>query len=239
MTALAAFGDSIANGMGCRGAAYPQLLADRIGASYIDLTATSAQLSDVMKARDRAMGADIAIISFGITEAMIRPTERSLRLMPPRWRKPGWMDPRPYFSGHARTRLAQRLESAVRWRVKSALIRLTGGMRWGCPELYEHDLTELVAYLREHGTTTIVVVGRFGHDDRFFPLSSTSCDEFLAVNRQVALEMGVIFCDGLDICRKWDDFLSDHFHPNATGHERIADRLEDVISLNPSPAVSN
>lgn len=228
---LVVFGDSIANGMGCRGAAYPHLLAQRLGASYVDLTATGAQLSEAAERRQEAAGADIALISFGITEAMIRPSERALRFMPKRWRNPGWMDPRPYYSTRLATRLAQRVDSALRWRVKAALIRLTGGMRWGCPKAFERDLAHLVGFLKDHGTKEIVIIGRFGHDEKYFPRSAASADEFLAVNRRVALATGVTFCEGIGICREWEDYLLDHFHPNLTGHERIADHIEKVLQV--------
>jgi hypothetical protein len=229
VTVLAAFGDSIANGLGSEGASYPRLLADRLGATYVDVTATSSQLSDCIRSRERAKGADIALIAFGITEAMIRPTPGSLRFMPRRWRPAGWMDPRPYYSGRLAKRVPQRLDSALRWRMKVALIRLSGGMRWGEPTRYERELDDLVAWLLEQGTSTVVIVGRFGHDERYFPGSGPSADEFLEANRRVAHARGVLFCEGSGICRQWGDYLLDHFHPNELGHRRIADRLADLF----------
>jgi len=168
---------------------------------------------------------DIAIIAFGITEAMIRPTSRTLRLLPRRWRRAGWTDPRPYYSGRRWKRAIQIVESGIRWRIKVMLIRLTGGTRWGSPEAYERDLTELVDYLQAIGTSIIVIVGYFGHDDRFFPGSKASCDEFLAINKGVTQAKGILFLDGECLCHRWDDFLLDHFHPSQSGHRRIADRL--------------
>ncbi len=110
------------------------------------------------------------------------------------------------------------------------LIRMTGGTRWGSPGAYERDLGELVDYLQAAGVSTIVIVGNFGCDERFFPGSKASCDEFLTINRRVAEAKGTLFLDGTSICGRWDDFLLDHFHPSQSGHRRIADHLIALLS---------
>jgi GDSL-like Lipase/Acylhydrolase family len=225
MRTLVAFGDSIANGIGARGEPYPLLVAERLGARYLDLTGSAAQIPYALAHRHIAEGADIALIAFGITEGIIRPPSCALRFMPKRWRRPGWMDPRPYYSSRRWKRVLQRVESAIRWRVKVALIRLTRGIRWGDPETYKHHLMELIDHLRAAGTTTIVIVGHCGHDERFFPGSGRSCEEFLEINREVAQATGSLFCDSAGLCSRWDDFLCDHFHLSASGHRRIAEHL--------------
>ncbi len=224
---LAAFGDSIANGLGARGEPYPALVAAHLEARFIDLTGTGAQISDGLSRREEGAGADVALIAFGQTEGMIRPTERSLRFLPKRWRRPGWMDPRPYYSSRRWKRVGQRIESAFRWRIKVALIRLTGGARWTSPESYERCLTELVEHLQGSGVSTIVIVNRTGHDERFFPGSEASLRSYSQATGRVAEAKGTLFCDVLHVCRRWDDYLLDHFHPNQHGHQRIA---ECVIS---------
>jgi lysophospholipase L1-like esterase len=201
------------------------LLAGYLGLELVDLTGSALQLRDTDLVCERARGAGVALIAFGITEAMIRPTNEALKVVPRRWRSPGWLDPRPYYSERRMKRAAQRLESAVRWRLKVALIRSRGGTRWGLPEMYERDLAYLIRNLQANGTETIVVVGHMGHDERFFPGSESSCAEFGEINERVARAVGAHFVDGEGVCARWDDFLADHFHPNQAGHRRIADRL--------------
>lgn len=237
MLRLVAFGDSIANGLGAQGKSYPVLLAQRLGARLIDLTGSAIQVNNALDLREGAKGADIAVIAFGITEAMIRPTNKALKLLPRRWRRAGWTDPRPYYSSRRWKRAIQMVESGVRWRIKVALIRLTGGARWGSPKTYERDLTELVEYLQATGISIIVIVGYFGHDERFFPGSTASCDEFLTINRGVASTTGTLFLDGTSICRQWEDFLCDHFHPNVSGHRRVADHLLSLLSAQSSACI--
>ena len=223
---LAAFGDSIAAGLGTQGEPYPALVADELGARYIDLTATGATVTHALSVRAQAAGADIVLVGFGVTEAMIRPTDRSLRLLPKRWRRPGWMDPRPYYSRRRWKRIGQMIESATRWRIKVALIHMTGGTRWMSTRAYERSLVELVDYLQAADTAaTIVIISHFGLDDRFFPASAASLQEFLAINRRVAEVKKTLFCDATVVCRQWDDFLADRFHPARSGHERIASNL--------------
>jgi hypothetical protein len=222
---LVAFGDSIANGLGARGEPYPFLVAKQLDVNYLDLTATAAQVPYALAHCEAAEGADIALIAFGITEAIIRPSSRALRLMPKRWRRAGWMDPRPYYSKRRWKRVLQRIESGVRWRVKVTLIRVTGGIRWGDPGTYERDLVKLIHRLRASGVRTIIVVGHCGLDERFFPGSGASCEEFLKVSQKVAQATSSLFCDCLDLCDRWDDFLCDHFHLARSGHRRVAGYL--------------
>ena len=62
-------------------------------------------------------------------------------------------------------------------------------------------------------------------DKRFFPRSPESLAEYAGIGRRVADEAGVFFCDVATPSVRWDDYLADHFHPSAAGHERIAERI--------------
>jgi hypothetical protein len=140
------------------------------------------------------------------------------------------MDPRPYYSGRQWKRIVQMVESNIRWRVKVALIKFTGGARWMTTETYEESLIELIDSLEMMGITTIVVISQTGHDRRFFPKSEESFDEFMAINRRIAETKRTLFCDATTICRRWADYLADHFHPNVDGHQRIASRIIALLT---------
>lgn len=226
---MVVYGDSIAHGLGANGNSYPVLLARILGMGLLDCTRSAMQLREACKLSHEAGRARLALIAFGITEAMVRPAKRSLRLMPPRWRRPGWMDPRPYYSRRRWKRVAQRVESTLRWRSKVALIRLLANERWGSPQQYECDLLQMIDDLKRLGVVHVVLIGHMGHDERFFPGSAGSCDEFQVVNRSVADRTGSLYLDGAGLCRRWEDFLLDHFHPNEQGHKRIADALAVML----------
>jgi hypothetical protein len=126
------FGDSIAEGLAARGRPFPILLADDLNAELVDLSETARQVTDSLRLVEKARGCEIVVIAHGTTEALRRPTDAALRLVPARWRRPGWLDPRPYFSSRRPRRLGQRAESALRWRLKLVLMRSSAASN-GCP----------------------------------------------------------------------------------------------------------
>jgi lysophospholipase L1-like esterase len=219
---IAVFGDSIAAGLGAAGRPFPLLVAEALGAELVDLSASARQVSDSSTLAEGARGCEIAIVAHGPTEALLRPTGASLRLLPPRWRRAGWLDPRPYFSSRPLRGRAQRLESALRWRLKVRLMRAFGAVQWTGPAAYESALHRLVEGLRP---SRVLVVGPLPVDDRFFPGSAREVGRYREIGRAVAGRAGVAFVDVWGTCRRWPDFCADHFHPNQAGHERIAARV--------------
>ena len=172
---------------------------------------------------------DILVVNHGITEAIIRPSPHLLRYMPPRWRRPGWMDPRPYYSSRPVRRALQWAESATRWRLKNWLIAMDGGERWATLEAFEAALVALLDPLQGR-VPRIVLVSHFGIDSAFFPGSAASLDGFWEVTQEVAVGRGVC---ALDLRRRLDrskHFLSDGFHPNVQGHRVIAEALGRAIT---------
>ena len=221
---LVAFGDSIAHGLGARGRSYPVLVAERLNAELTDMTGTATQIGESRESAGRAAGADVVLIGHGTTEAIWRPTPRYLRFTPRRWRHPGWMDPRPYYSSRARKRALERAESELRWRVRVLLLRIER-VRWCPPEEYERELRAFVGELLVGGAQRVVIVSPLAIDERFFPRSPESLAEYAEIGRRVAEETGVFFCDVATPSVRWDDYLADHFHPSPAGHERIAERI--------------
>lgn len=176
----------------------------------------------------QALGSQIVIIAHGSNEAMCRPVPSALRFMPRRWRRAGWMDPRPYFSEKLKRGVPQRVESSIRWRVKVLLIRLFGYVRWSDRNEFEDDLNALVDAASDDSTTVILMTA-IVPDSRYFPHADTSFPVYNEVIRDVAKKRGAVCCDVVGHLEEWDDFLADHFHPNARGHEAIAALLETVV----------
>jgi len=223
---VAVFGDSIAAGLGVRGKAFPVLVADALGAELVNLAFSAQQITGSLELATKATDCDLVIVAHGGTECLVRPLDSSLRLVPRRWRRPGWLDPRPYFSSRRLSGLAQRAESAIRWRVKVALIRLWGGVRWLEPAEYEAALSEMVARV---GKSRVVVLGIPMTDERYFPGSVAELKRYNEIGERVADAAEAEFVDITDACRRWSEYCADRAHPNDAGHEKIASRLLSAI----------
>lgn len=126
-------GDSITAGLGVTNESYPVVvgrwLTQRFGDDQVHIvnaSGTAHQLKDSLRDIQKIidMMPDVVIIAHGPTEAVVRPRSELLKYVPPRWRRPGWLDPRPYYSRRYWKRLVQRIESGSRWRLKVALIRI-------------------------------------------------------------------------------------------------------------------
>jgi lysophospholipase L1-like esterase len=229
-TQLAVFGDSTIAGLGVRGGAYGALLARRLGLEYVSHANPGAIVGDSFPMLEDAGSYEVVLVSHGGIEGLVRPTERSLRWMPPRWRRNGWMDPRAYFPSSRLRALPKRIESAVRWRVKVMLIRLFGGRTLIGLGEFAPLLEEFVQGLKARGVPTIVLMGPVCPDERFYPGSQASLDGYNAAIAAIARNEGVHFVRAGSELRQWDDYFRDHLHATAGGHERIAAKLEGVVA---------
>ncbi len=77
--------------------------------------------------------------------------------------------------------------------------------------------------VQEIGPERVILIGGFAIDDRFFPGSAQELARYADISRSVAAASGARFVDVDSACRPWEDYFADHFHPNGTGHRRIAD----------------
>jgi hypothetical protein len=220
MEPVVVFGDSIAAGLGAQGHAFPALLADQLGTELVDRAGSASMVNHSQTCVGDVKG--LVIVMHGITEAIPRPPRTALRWMPRRWTDPGHLDPRPYFSTRRRKLLAQRLESGVRWRLRNAMMRLHGTERWMSIDEYEHRLRALLDAL---SGSHVIVAGGLPIDDRFFPGATAALRDYAERSQRVAEDAGAVYVDLSDTLDRWDDFLADRFHPNISGHRKIADRI--------------
>lgn len=218
---LLIFGDSIASGLGVKERRYSRILASSLNLELIDLSHTGATILDSVALVSKCTpSADVALIAHGITEPIFRPNQKALLIFPKRWRKRGWMDPRPYYSRRRTRRLLEKIESGTRWRVKVAIIKL--GLKHQLVEkrTYVDGVLQLGVNLQKSGTVPIVL-GPPSIDDRYFPGSAFAQKEY-----RTALEAaGITVIDVASHLSRWQDYFDDHFHPNEKGHSKIARAL--------------
>ncbi|MFD2328459.1 hypothetical protein ACFSR7_04300 [Cohnella sp. GCM10020058] len=233
-TVIAFTGDSITHGLGVEGHKYSDLVGTLMDASVFNFAKSAMPIAEVKGTLDEiiACSADYIVFSHVTVEAVIRPKASALKYMPARWRKTGWMDPRPYFSKKFMKRLPQKMESNVRWRTKNMLIRLFRGATISTESDYAADLRFILSSLLNRTHSKIIVLSHFGIDDRFFPGSFASFETFSKRSKEVVEQLKnprLIWADVSSVCEKWSDYFEDHFHPNKTGHEKIANQLVAII----------
>ena len=228
-------GDSIAEGLGVAGRAYADVLGEilrRDGADVrvTNLARSARQIGETagLLPETVALRPDVVVIAHGVTEGIVRPRTAALRLVPPRWRRIGWLDPRPYYSRRPGKRAYQKAESAIRWRVKNLLIGVYGGATLTSAPDFERTLADTVETLLRQTGARIVLLTPGGIDGRFYPGSPASLRGSGESIERVALNARqngrVTVCRLAGLLDEWGDFLDDHFHPNAVGHARIAQR---------------
>lgn len=230
-------GDSIAKGLGVQGKSYGDQLAAALrnrlnqDVALINMAGSAMQISGsrMLLPEIVSHNPDLIVLAHGITEAIVRPLPESLRYVPARWRKAGWLDPRPYFSRRITRRWLQKLESALRWRVKVLLLHLFGGATWKSRSEFEAQMADFVRTILSATTAKVILLTHCGIDERFFPWSSDSLEVYkeviLSLPSKLQAWERVGVCDITQTCSRWDDFFDDHFHPNASGHEKIAAEL--------------
>lgn len=235
---LLLFGDSIAMGLGVRRRKYGQIVADELGYELVDYSHTGWTVSQSKSAYEQSPASgDIALIAHGVTEPILRPHLPLWLPLPRRWRRLGWMDPRPYYSTRARRRLFERVESEVRWRTKNFLGFAFGSYQLASVDQYRDDLAALKHACEQNGAI-VVIVGAPDIDDRFFPGSVYEQLRYSRAAEEVAQGKFVAIAGLLD---RWSDYLLDHFHPSDQGHESMArlilKRLEvlEIAGRHPAP----
>lgn len=224
---VVAFGDSVTNGLGARTREFPVVVAERLGVPLLNLSGTALMVSESVQEVTSPQPGDLVLVMHGIVEAIPRVPETRLHWLPKRWAGPGRMDPRPYFSTPRVKRTFQRLDSAMRWRLKNLLIR-RGAVALMEPTDYVAQLRLLVSSTAEVAAQVVVIVGS-QIDDRFYPGAAAALQCFSLLSRNVARDLGASSVDISNGLHRWDDYLADHFHPSSDGHAKIAQLVLDML----------
>jgi lysophospholipase L1-like esterase len=238
---IVVLGDSIAYGLGVKGSSYSERLAGMLeaqlpGSTVLwNLSGSAMQISETMKLLPQitAFSPDLILLAHGVTEAIVRPSADSMKRVPARWRKPGWLDPRPYYSRRLMRQVLQKMESGIRWRLKVYLIRKFGGITWKTEEEFEKLMKGFVQSLLEATHAQVVLLTHCGIDERYFPGSMETLERYKAITADIPKALDkkgrVHFCDISGVCSPWSDFFEDHFHPNRSGHSKIAEKLHRFV----------
>ena len=232
-------GDSIAAGLGVKGACYGDLISEvfiRAGKSVElrNLAHTGFQISDslLLLPEVKTFAPDFVIIAHGITEAIIRPVPSSMRFIPGRWRQLGWLDPRPFFSRRLWKRIYHQTESSLRWRIKVHLIKTYGGFTLTSADEFQHILSETVEMLLQQTSANIILLTQTGVDERFYPGSLSSLNLYRQCMENIvsgSRTEKVRLCNVTHLLREWSDYFEDHFHPNVAGHAKIAEAIYAIL----------
>lgn len=222
---VAVFGDSIANGLGVTGGSYGAILASELGLELLDYSGSAQMITEsVIKFSRNPSAPSVSIIAHGVTEAIVRPDPALLKYLPGRWRRIGWMDPRPYYSSSKSKRFGQKIESAVRWRLKNCLLRIGSRQQLVTIKEYTDGLTILIQSLKAAGSR-VIVLGPPDIDEKYFPFSQESLIRYEKESKSLSAEHVSLH----GVLNPWEDYFPDHFHPNAQGHLRIAHLLRAAI----------
>lgn len=224
---IALFGDSIACGLGVRDRRYGQIVCAQNDLDLLDFAKSGSTIDETWQAYldQGAPQVEFAVIAHGITEPIPRPRANQLRYLPPRWRRTGWMDPRPYFSRRRGRRLLEKIESSIRWRVKNLLMRIGGHETFRDEDNYVASMLEACTYLIERGVT-VIVLEPTSIDDRFFPGARIAQERYFDRIRRI---QGPVFLRTREALTEWDDYFLDRFHPNEKGHRKLAVLVNDMI----------
>ena len=156
----------------------------------------------------------------------MRPNLQNVRFLPKRWRPLGWMDPRTYYSTRRRKALAERIESSIRWRVKNLLMRSKGSYQLMDAKGYAKELEHLHRAVSQSGCKYFVILGPTPMDPKFFPGSNEQLMRHALFASRIP---DTTFIDAWEVLNLWNDYFSDHLHPNSAGHDRIATLCKPVL----------
>ncbi|GIO89216.1 SGNH/GDSL hydrolase family protein [Paenibacillus sp. FSL K6-1566] len=242
---IVCLGDSVTQGLGVSkyGRSYGNLLQSKLQSLYaqsvqlMNLAGSAMQVHESRMKYEKKlmeMQPEIIIFAHGITESVVREQKKHLRFLPKRWRKPGWMDPRPYFSRRKPKVWLEKLESSLRWRVKVILIKTLGGRPWMSVDEFKQHTTDFILNVLGHNQKTKIILLTPGDiEERYFPGSPASMQKYRDALRDIYENSKstnrVFMCDSSTKLHRWDDYFEDRFHPNEGGHNKIAEALMDTI----------
>jgi lysophospholipase L1-like esterase len=226
-------GDSTSAGFGTGGRGYPVLIGEALGANRVENLSTFGRTTRLMFEEDLARVAeirpDVVVVQAGMADSLPHPGERIQRILehfvPSTWHGVDGLERRAYFSGTRRQRFRQWAVAEFKTTLKRILITVTGGFTRSNPEEFRRYLDDLLAGL-ESICPVIVSIGLFDLDQHIFPKQHPMNLPYRRQRDRVLAEHPRIIRVEIDQrFHRWDDFLGDHCHLNASGHASVADAI--------------
>jgi lysophospholipase L1-like esterase len=234
-------GDSIAAGLGAGGEPFPIVLEALLRADGIAVEVNNASINGgrVSSHVERLAGyrlfrPDVVVLHVGSVDAIPIPKRNSgidlIKFLPARYQQPGWLQPRPYFPRRWWKRIFYAIpESYLRTALNRTIMRVQGSTNVPTTEQFRADLDELVSAFVGEGASCIVC-GLGPIDDAKFPGAADAFRRYDAIVRAAAEEKS---CEYVEIARVFHGarhhrdglLLLDNFHPNAQGHQAIAQAI--------------
>ncbi len=232
-------GDSWVRGLGPeRRKAFGRRIAGELhAAETLDLSAISRTGPDVVANHLDAVSTfrpQVAVLGVGGADSLVFPApwiQAAVdRFAPPAWHGvEGMMLPirRPR---DRRQRWRQNAENVAKIAVKQLLVHAFGGHRRVSVEGFEQSMVAILDRLEALDCAPIVL-GFAAVDGRFSPGTNASVLRTNAVLQALcATRPEALYVDSQTFLRRWADYLPDHVHLNAAGHEHVATEVMAAIA---------
>jgi lysophospholipase L1-like esterase len=240
-------GDSITLGLGASGEAFPAVIERKLRAlrgpdvhvwnASINGGTVGAHLDQLQSYIEYR--ATVACLFIGNIDAIPVPRRDGwidlVRWLPGRYRRPGWLQPRPYLPSRLWKRYLYAIpESFLRTKINQVLVRAQGATSPTPVSRFRTELQTMLGELTTNGVTCIVC-GLGPIDNRMFPASEVAFREYRSAIEAEARAANAHYVDVeslFDGARDHRDglLLLDNFHPNAAGHQVIANALYSQIA---------
>ena len=239
---IAILGDSISEGLGSKRYNYINSLEKNLKKAGIkpliknfSHTGTTINYAIEKIVDIKNFSPDCILIFYGNVEAIIRPDLREKTiikmLLPKRYRKIFMLDPRPFYSNVKWKKTLQYLDNIFRYIMRKLVIRINGSYR--LMELdefkskYSQFLEEVLSCSKK-----IICISNVRIDEKLFPGSTNSMNEFCKIIYQLTQEYDVGFIPLNEWQKKYEwsqIYGNDHYHPNKFGYELIGEFFANEI----------
>lgn len=233
MTTVAVLGDSSSVGFGTGGRSYAIQLSEKLGAELVAVIAGLGKTTAVALETDLStiagLHADVVVVQTGMADSLLHPGQRLQRwiehFVPETWHGVDGLERRAVFEPNRWHRARQQVAAAAKTALKRTLITVSRGYTRMLPAEYSQCLDRLLTGIEAAGGV-VVSIGIYRIDQRYFPRQDNAIAPFVAARRAVlARHPNVVSVEPDEVLVRWGDFLDDHAHWSAAGHERVADHI--------------
>lgn len=235
-------GDSITQGLGSKKVNFTERLKAKLnGTEVVNHAYTGTTITypfQIIEDIDIAPG-DIVVVLYGNVDAQIRPSQKGMIFpkIPSRFRQPGMLMPRPFYSDKLYKRFFQLMDNMIRLVLSRLIVAIDGTEQWVPLSEFGEKYRELIQVLLKK-RVRIICCSCVYIDEALFPKTPDEYRKYSAAIDRLAKDYGAIYVDlyskmeELVVSRGWDYLYNrDHFHPNGCGYEHMANWLESAVRI--------